>query len=269
LRNHPFKKVDAFCVPHLIRDIEQFSGRNTSMGALVEESTRVFNAIAAGESLAQVKQRCIAGDLLSQRTEKSRRRIWASLTHRYFEHEVQWAIHEIVDSVLTDQAAFIDLLYLHYALRDRIVFELVTGVLYPRRKTAGAEVTKPDIRNLLDLASTDQPQIAKWTEATRAKLANSTLTALRDFGILNGKVRKFLAPRQVTDKAVEHLLHILVAEGQKGKNIITDVSWRLFFLTEHDVAAKLAILAQQGKIRFEKAGSTVVLETPSEWEAAA
>ena len=239
------------------------------MGALVEESTRVFTAIATGESLEQVKQRCIEGDLLSQRTEKSRRRIWASLTHRYFEHDVQWAISEIAETAITDQPAFIDLLYLHYALRDRIVFELVTGVLYPRRKTTGAEATKPDIRNLLDHASSAQPQIAKWTETTRAKLANSTLTALRDFGILNGKVRKFIAPRQVSDKAVEHLLHILVAEGQKGKNIISDVTWRLFFLTEHDVAAKLAILAQQGKIRFEKAGSTVVLETPSEWEAAA
>lgn len=48
--------------------------------------------------------------------------------------------------------------------------------------------------------------------------------------------------------------------------MLEDPAWRLFMLGPQDVAATLAKLAQAGRIRFEKAGRTVVLETPQAWE---
>jgi hypothetical protein len=40
----------------------------------------------------------------------------------------------------------------------------------------------------------------------------------------------------------------------------------MFMLGPQDVAATLAKLAQEGRIRFEKVGRTVVLDTPKGWE---
>ena len=37
-------------------------------------------------------------------------------------------------------------------------------------------------------------------------------------------------------------------------------------LTEQDVATTLGNLAREGEIHFEKVGSTVVLQTPKDWE---
>jgi hypothetical protein len=252
-----------------IRETDRYSGRNTSMGALIDEAERVFGALRDGQSLDLVKQRCFDGSLLKQRTEKSRRRIWASLTHRYFAHGTTWAIEDIVSSSGNDHSAFVDLLYLHYCLRDLLTFDLVTKVLANRNYSDRPSVTKDDVRHLLDDAAESQPKIQQWAESSRSKLSNSVLTALRDFGLLEGKIKKYLVKRPLTDIACEHLLRILVGEGQRGHSVISDPTWKLFLLSEYEVSAKLGKLAQSGRIRFEKAGRTVVLETPSEWEDAA
>jgi hypothetical protein len=59
---------------------------------------------------------------------------------------------------------------------------------------------------------------------------------------------------------------VLITEGHRGRQILEDPAWRLFMLGPQDVAATLAKLAQEGRIRFEKVGPTVVLETPQAWE---
>jgi len=108
-----------------IRESDAYRGRNTSMGALIEEADRIFEALASGQSREDVKQRCFNGDVLRQRTEKSRRRIWSSIQHRYFAHEVSWVVDDLVSAKREDRKAFLDLLYLHYCLRDKLAFDVV------------------------------------------------------------------------------------------------------------------------------------------------
>jgi len=253
---------------HLIRESDAYRGRNTSMGALIVESERVFSALADGHSLDEVKAKCVAGILLSQRAEQSRKRIWVSLNHRYFSHGNSWVREDIVEAYKQGDS-FIDLLYIHFALRDLLTFDFVTKVLFEQRNKTQHPIDKSDVRDLLDSKSLDQPHIANWSESSRDKLSNSTLTALRDFGILTGKNKKRLVHRTVSSFAAEHLLRVLTWEGERGRNVISDPTWKLFLMDENSVASTLARLAQHGRIRFEKAGSTVVLETPSEWERAA
>ena len=119
---------------------------------------------------------------------------------------------------------------------------------------------------IFSTAARRQPQIERWTESTRIKLAGSILTALRDFGVLEGQQKKFLVRPSLPLSTAEALLRMLVAEGCRGRQVLQDPAWRLFLLTEPEVAQSLAKFAQQGTIRFEKAGATVVLETPKEWE---
>ena len=257
-----------------IRESDAYRGRNTSMGALIDEADRVFGALADGTPREEVKARCYEGRLLRQRTEKSRRRIWASIQHRYFAHEVAWAIEALVEAKRCDRKAFVDLLYLHYCLRDKLAFDVVAKLIWAplSNHSGGVErgsIAPSDVRHLLDDASAEQPHIARWSESTRAKLANSVLTALRDFGALEGKNRKQVVRRSLSNFAAEHLVRLLVSEGQRGRSLINDPTWHLFLMTQRDVSVKLATLASEKRLRFEKSGSTVVLETPIEWEVTA
>ncbi|MBI2479952.1 MAG: DUF1819 family protein [Planctomycetia bacterium] len=254
----------------MIRESGIYRARNTSMGALVDEAGRVLGGLNQGQSLTEAKQRCHSGDLLSQRSIESRKRIWTSLNHRLFAHGVTWAIEELKHACAADPHGreFISLLYLHYALRDSLTFDLVTDVLWSKGYQSQPAVTSNDVRHLLDSVTDQQPQIERWTEKSREKLARGILTPLRDFGLLDGKQKKYLVRPVLPLSTAEHLLRILVSEG-RGRDVIEAKTWRLFMLTEQEVSGVLARLAQDGCIRFEKAGGTVILETPPQWEEAA
>ncbi len=253
----------------LIRDTGPYSARNSSKGALLEESARVFGVLACGEPLEGVREQTLRGTLLSQRSTQNRKRIWTSLHYRYLVSEMPWLIRVLAEK--SRQGAhspeFTSVLYLLYALRDRLTFDFVSNVLFPKRNSNHPVVSRNDVLDLLQSAASYQSQIDRWSEATRIKLAGSVLTALRDFGLLDGKQKKTLIKPALPSSTAAALLRILVAEGCRGRQVLEDRAWRLFLLTEADVAQSLAKLAQEGTIHFEKAGSTVVLETPAAWES--
>jgi hypothetical protein len=162
---------------------------------------------------------------------------------------------------------FLSLLYVHYALRDQLTFDFVTEVLWERWRARQLNVGPEEVHALLDRASEEQPQIGQWAESTRIRLARHILAALRDFGVLEGKVKKTLQQPSLPLQTGEHLLRILIKEGQHGALVLSDPSWRLFFYREDEVAHLLSQLAQARRIRFERVGDTVVLDVPEEWRA--
>ncbi len=251
------------------RDVGGYSARNSSKGALLEESARIFRLISTDESLDTVREQVFRGPILTQRSFHNRKRIWTTISHRYLLKNEQW-----LESLLSQKcqlgahsAEFTSLLYVLYALRDRLTFDFVTEVLWLKDHRTRPAISRNDILDLLAAAVPDQPQIDRWSEATRMKLAGSVLTALRDFGVLEGKQKKFLVQPPLPLATAEIILRILIREGFRGRQILENHTWRLFFLKEADVAQVLSKLALEGIIRFEKAGSTVVLEMPIEWES--
>ena len=251
-----------------IRDEGPYSTRNTSKGALIDEASRVFTALASGQSVADVREQVLNGTLLSQRSSDNRRNIWKSIQQRYIVEESGWLTSLLADECAAGphSHAFISLLYLLYALRDRLTYNFVADVLWPKGHQGRPVVSRDDVLELLNQAAPAEAQIERWTESTRIKLAGSILTALRDFGLLEGKQKKFLVRPTLPLTTAEALLRILITEGCRGREVLQNNTWRLFLLTEAEVASTLAKLSQGGRIRFEKAGATVVLETPSEWE---
>lgn len=250
------------------RDTGLYSARNSSKGALIDEAGRVFAALSNGASIENVRDQVLNGALLPQRSRENRERIWTSIQTRYILPSAPWLTSQLAE-VSADGAHsqdFVSLLYVLYALRDRLTFDFVTGVLWPKGHQTRPVVSRNDVLDLLKQAAEHQPQIERWAESTRIKLAGSILTALRDFGILEGQQKKILVRPVLSLSTAEALARILTSEGRRGRQVLEDPAWRLFLLTEAEVASILAKLAQQGTLQFEKVGSTVVLETPSAWE---
>lgn len=252
----------------LVRDRGPYSARNSSKGALIDEAGRVFSALAGGSSLEAVREQVYQGNLLAQRSRQNRERIWASIHQRYLVHNAVWLTSRLTDAVRSGPYCreFVSLLYLLYALRDRLAFDFVTTVLACRASATRPVITRNDVLDLIKQAADAQPHVERWSESTRVKLAGSILTALRDFGLLEGQQKKVLVRPPLPLVTAEALLRVLIREGLRGRQVIEDSSWQLFLLSRADVAAMLAQLAQQGSIRFERAGATVVLETPPAWE---
>ena len=232
------------------------------------ETGKVFSALASGVTIDQVREAVLSGTLLPQASRTNRETIWDRIHYRYLAHHVGWIISSFNEAlnVGPHSQEFISLAYLHYALRDRLTFDFVTEVLWHKGHHTRPYVPRNDVLDLLDQKAPEHPKTRQWTENTRVKLAGSILTALRDFGILEGTQKKYLVRPAIPLSIAEHLLRILTAEGCRGREVIENHTWRLFMLTEQDVAATLAKLSREGNIHFEKVGMTVVLQTPPEWE---
>ncbi len=257
--------------PSEFRDCGTYSASNSSKGALIDEASRVLNALGEGRSLDEVREEVLTGSLLIQRSRANRKRIWALIRKRYLFSDSGWLQARLIEAAGCGSQSdeFLSLLYLLYALRDQLTFDFMTQSVWDRTFEQSTTVSRNDVLDLLTRASAAQPQIDRWSESTRIKLAGSILTALRDFGVLEGKQKKSIGRPPLPDLTAEVLLRILIAEGKRGREVIESLTWRLFLRSENEVAAILSKLAQSGRIRFEKVGATVVLDTPAEWETAA
>lgn len=255
-------------ISNSICDTGPYSSRYTSKGSLLSEAGLILDGLLADMTIEEVRDRALEGSLLRQRTRASRQKIWRDLHYRLLTHRIEWVIESLKQAKIKglQSPEFISLIYLHYSLRDHLTYDIVTGLIWDRWRSKRQEISREDILSMLDEASDTQPQIQRWAETSRLKLASNILTALRDFGVLKGTKKKRIVKPILPIFTAEQILRVLITEGLRGREIIEDSTWRLFLCSKQDVADVLNRLSQAGKINFEKVGNTIVLVTPEGWE---
>jgi len=134
-----------------VRDTGPYSARNSSKGALIDEAGRVVSAMRQGHSVAEVRDDVLRGALLTQRSRENRERIWTSIHQRYLFPTTPWLTSALADACESGSRAqeFVSLLYLLYALRDRLTFDFVTKVLSTKDHQARPIVSRNDVLDLL------------------------------------------------------------------------------------------------------------------------
>lgn len=252
-----------------LRDLGPYSARNTSKGALLDESYRIVGALASGLPPEVVREEARVGALLRQKARLSRTTIWRRVHFRLLAHGSEWVIEALTNAHKSGRYSqeFISMVYLLYCLRDRLTFDFITRWIWPRWNAGQRLVSPGDLLDYLDRAGEEQPQIRRWSESSRRRLAASILAALRDFGLLRGTRKKDVTVPPLPSATAEFIVRLLAVEGRCGGEVLEDLTWRLFLLSPGGIAHILLQLAQRKRIRFEKAGDTVVLETPAEWSA--
>lgn len=245
-----------------IRDSSSYSARNSSKGALVKEIFAVFNAVRRGHPLDSLRQAILHGEIFLKTSYETRKSIWKLLHYRYLSICPDWISSSLSSTTEKGMhsADFLSLAYLYYALRDRLTYEFIVGPVWEKWQAGITSIDRNDFLFFLNQISEKQPQIKKWHESTRKKLASNALSAMRDFGLLKGTRIKHIQRPAVSLETVYNFLYILFAEGKVGKVIIEAPDWRLFLWKEADISNALVHLAQKRWIRFEKGGHTVILQ---------
>ena len=246
-----------------LRDVGGFSSRNTSKGALLNEAFLLFKAMREnGSAVADLRESALRGQAFPRASFENRQRIWDCIHYRYFAPGIPWVPASLAAATGSGVGApdFVSLAYFYFSIRDHLTFALVTEVLWERWCARSLAISVADVLEFLDGRTEAHPAIKKWSPSTRTKVAQSTLAALRDFGVLTGVYSKQIQRPIVSPETVFHLLCILLAEGRYGRAVIEAPDWRLFLWSEDNAAKALAELAQRRWIRFERGGRTVILE---------
>jgi hypothetical protein len=94
------------------------------------------------------------------------------------------------------------------------------------------------------------------------RVARNSLAALRDFGILQGKVKKSISPIYLPVEAFAFLALELLRRVGSGQKVLHSPEWGLFFLSVEGVERFFIEAHQEQLLSYYAAGSVVRLEFP-------
>lgn len=102
-----------------------------------------------------------------------------------------------------------------------------------------------------------------WSETVTIKVTRALLAAFRDFGVLDGKAKKWIASPHLPTPAFAYIAFCMHHSlGVAARNILAHPDWRLFMLTPADVERLLLEAHQQRFLEYHAAGSVIRLSFP-------
>jgi hypothetical protein len=232
--------------PPLWRAGAPYRPNNVSSAGLLNETRQFLRTYADVRDLAITRQQLIDGGL-AQRSRATRTTLLKVIQRRL----VRWAppawvwddlIAFAQDEIFPSLPAA---LLLHVARQDLILYDVVQHLIVPRWQSGEHIVVRADVQRLFDEALPAHPEIDQWTYQTRAKLAGTMLSILRDYGLLQGTARKRIIEPIVPLPVAQHVLHLLRAEGIQESAIPTHPDWRLWLWDNGQVQSVLHTLAAQ------------------------
>ncbi|MBI4491825.1 MAG: DUF1819 family protein [Chloroflexi bacterium] len=114
------------------RELQRWSARNLSKGALLLESVKCLQFLADGHSVAELHRAVQEQDLLGKRTWEARRTYWRLISWRYLtppDNPVVAALAALADRG-TDDPTLRGALYFHFCLADRLTFDVAADLLW-------------------------------------------------------------------------------------------------------------------------------------------
>jgi hypothetical protein len=161
-------------------------------------------------------------------------------------------------------AALDRILYFHAALADRLLYDTVTEILTPRQARGLTEVLASDVQQSLRKWVDAGKTSGQWSDPTMLRIAQGLLATLRDFGVLQGAIRKRIAPAYLPIEAFAYIAFYLKRREPSGAKLVEHPDWRLFFLPGEGVERSLFEAHQRRLLEYHVAGSVTRLTFPAE-----
>ena len=122
--------------------------------------------------------------------------------------------------------------------------------------------TKDVLRYYSTLATEPARQVAKWSEATKKRVAAGLLRIALDFGLLRGTAIKHFASFHLPDECFLYVVHAIAENEPNARRIVDSPEWRLYFMGPSDVEQALFRLHQFRRLHYEVAGTLAQLQLP-------
>jgi hypothetical protein len=154
------------------------------------------------------------------------------------------------------------ILFFHSAKADPLVQDVVIEILRHRKDQGYSDVDVIDIERELWKWVREGKTGSKWSEATMIRVARGLLAALRDFGVLQGAVKKRIAPAYLPTEAFAYVMFYLKRSQASGAKLIDLPDWKLFFLAHEGVERMLFEAHQKDLLEYHAAGTVTRLTFP-------
>jgi Putative inner membrane protein (DUF1819) len=155
------------------------------------------------------------------------------------------------------------ILYVQAVRSDLLLHVLVVEVLADWSTRSDREVRTWEVQNWVDeqvkTGNTERP----WSFEVQRRVVQGLLATLRDFGVLEGTVKKRIAYLYLPIDAFAFIAFQLVREGRSGERLLNDPEWRLFFLPQGGTERFFLEAHQEGLLEYYAAGHVVRIDFPA------
>lgn len=154
------------------------------------------------------------------------------------------------------------ILFFHSAQSDRLLFDVVVNVLVPQQAQGLTDIDAADVQHTLAKWVREQKTTSEWGEYTIRRVSRGLLATLRDFGVLDGKAKKRIAPAILPITAFAYIMFFLKQHQSSGTKLINLPDWSLFFLPPEGVERFLFEAHQSNLLEYHAAGTVTRLTFP-------
>jgi hypothetical protein len=162
-----------------------------------------------------------------------------------------------------ESAALDRVLYFHSAISDPLLHDCVTEILVPMHQHGLVDINFAEIERSLAKWVEEGRTTGTWSSATITRIAQGLLSALRDFGVLQGSNSKKIAALFLPIEAFAYIVFYLKQHQPSGAKLLELPEWKLFFLTRDGVERFLFEAHQRDLLEYHVAGSVTRLTFPA------
>ena len=177
-----------------LRPSAPYASKIIKAGALIGDTKTLLSHwdvdASVEENISRVQRDNVFGKASRSRVEA----ILAIFRQRYLtEESVTRALVTLLRKKFPT-AALERLLYFHSARADQLFRDAVTEILVPLQARGLVDINVQDFQRSLAKWVNEGKTTAHWSEPTIIRIAQGLLSALRDFGVLQGAVNKRSPP---------------------------------------------------------------------------
>ena len=180
-----------------------YSAGLTGCGFMLSEMIAVLPILMQPNADDLLRQEVYKNEYLAMRSEATRSRAIAEFKRRYAAMPHSFWLDFLNMSPDAQRIAMFFVILKAY----RIAFDCQTNIVLPRWVSANRTVLKADLVNMMNDPSVVDEFVLSWTDATKAKVASTILTILRQVGLMSSDYGQ-LQPVYLPDADWAYYFHI-------------------------------------------------------------
>lgn len=238
-------------------DVESLDPKIAHHSTYIDETKQILRTYVECKSYEELERRVVEENLLNKDTDEYRTNILREVTRRHIPDTLEYTITPLMRVVTTDVRGDVADWCLYYEFaQDPFIRLVTTDFLYPEFQRGTLSVQAVDIVEFIESIQENYADLQERSESTINEAATKYLTALRNFGLLEGTQRKEFAVAYVPDETVAYVVYRLFQKGTKSASeIIEHEDWKLLLMNESEVQRRLRDISPQ-YVSYEKRGST-------------
>ena len=240
---------------------KKYTSKIIKVPALVPDA-KLFLSQWDGElSVDENIERAIQYNIFGKTSRTFVKNILKAFKERFiFGDEQDEALRELVKSEV-DQNIVDRILYYYTALADQLLYDFVINYVYEvQRSGRDLFITTMKAQRYIQRLSEDGKTTAEWSDTVCNRVARNTLTTLRDFHLLEGKVKKRIVPPYLPVESFVYIAYLLYQREPAGDKMIDHRDWKLFLLDSFAVERLFLEAHQYGYLTYNAAGSLIRID---------